>query len=79
MTAAAMSTVMAIVYVVIITTGVSNLIFSNTFLVRGMIVNRLKMLCIDLVSADTALNDCNTIASISSILTAKFRFTIYIS
>ena len=50
MTAAAMSTVMAIVYVVIIITDVSNLIFSNTFLVRGMIVNRLKMLCIDLVS-----------------------------
>ena len=50
MTAAAMSTVMAIVYIVIITTGVSDLILCNTFLVRGMIVNRLKMLCIDLVS-----------------------------
>jgi len=45
-----MSTVMAIVYVVIIITDVSNLILSNTFRVRGMIVNRLKMLCIDLVS-----------------------------
>ena len=50
MTAAAMSTVMAVVYAVIITIGVSDLIFSNTFLVRGMIVNRLKMLCINLVS-----------------------------
>ena len=50
MTAAAMSTVMAIVYIVIIITGVCDLIFNNTFRVRGMIVNRLKMLCIDLVS-----------------------------
>lgn len=32
MTAAAMSTVMAVVYAVIITIGVSDLIFSNSFL-----------------------------------------------
>ncbi len=44
MTAAAMSTVMAVVYIVIITTGDSNLIFSNTFLVRVMIVKRLTKL-----------------------------------
>lgn len=42
--------VMVIVYVVIIIIGVSNLIFSNIFFVRGMIVNCFKMLCIDLVS-----------------------------